>query len=127
MIALKLVGHDKCRRLLPVGVVRPLLDGLNAGVDDGGLLDGVGGGQVGPGGEHVGSGDDVADDLGAGDDVTDGETVGAQGGAGDGDVAGQVATGHWDDAVSGQGSGPLSLGGGDKGGEDGEFHVDLGG
>jgi len=113
-----------CRRL-PVSVVGPLLDGLNTGVDDGGLLNGVGTWEVGPGGEHVGAGGDVADDLGAGDDVADGETVGAEGSARDGDVAGQVGAGNWDSSWDGSWGSPLGGGGGDKGGEDGDLHVDF--
>jgi len=105
MIALKLgiVGGR-----LPVSVVRPLLDGLNVGVDNGCLLDGVGSGEVGPGGEHVGSGGNVANDLWAGDDVSDWETVGAEGSTGDTDHAGGVGTGHWHSSgVGNRGSSPL--------------------
>jgi len=84
---------------LPVDGKGPLLDGLDAGVDNGGLLDGVGSGDGSPGGEHVGAGGEGADDLGAGDDVASGQT--------------SVA----DDA---------SLGGGNKGGKGSEeFHGDF--
>jgi len=105
MIALKLgiVGGR-----LPVSVVRPLLDGLNVGVDNGCLLDGVGSGEVGPGWEDVGSGGNVANDPWAGDDVSDWETVGAEGGTGDTDDAGGVGTGHWHSSgVGNRGSSPL--------------------
>lgn len=80
---------------LPVDGEGPLLDGLDAGVDNGGLLDGVGSGDGSPGGEHVGAGGEGADDLGAG-----------HGASGQTSVA--------DDA---------SLGGGNKGGKGSEeFH-----
>jgi len=86
---------------LPVDGEGPLLDGLDAGVDDGGLLDGVGGGQVSPGGDHVGALGDGADDAGAGHDVAS-----KLGDAGEADDA--------------------SLGGGDEGGEGSEeFHGDF--
>jgi len=94
-IALKALGDRQGGDRLPVDGKGPLLDGLDAGVDNGGLLDGVGSGDGSPGGEHVGAGGEGADDLGAG-----------HGASGQTSVA--------DDA---------SLGGGNKGGKGSEeFH-----
>jgi len=95
-IALKALGDRQGGGdRLPVDGKGPLLDGLDAGVDNGGLLDGVGSGDGSPGGEHVGAGGEGADDLGAG-----------HGASGQTSVA--------DDA---------SLGGGNKGGKGSEeFH-----
>jgi len=91
----------------------PLLDGLDAVVDDGCLLDGVGSGEGSTAGDDVGALGDGADNLGSGDDVSDGQAVGAQGGAGDAD---DTAGGEADEA---------SLGGGDQSGEGSEeFHGD---
>jgi len=100
-IALKALGDRQGRGdRLPVDGKGPLLDRLDAGVDNGGLLDGVGSGDGSPGGEHVGAGGEGADDLGAGHD---------------GGASGQTSVA--DDA---------SLGGGNKGGKGSEeFHGDF--
>jgi len=100
-IALKALGDRQGEGdRLPVDGKGPLLDGLDAGVDNGGLLDGVGSGDGSPGGEHVGAGGEGADDLGA---------------RHDGGASGQTSVA--DDA---------SLGGGNKGGKGSEeFHGDF--
>jgi len=74
------VGRVQC---LEVDGEGPLLDGLDVGVDDRSLLDGVGGGDGGPGWQDVGAGGESADDAGLGGDAgvtgggeADGESLG---------------------------------------------------
>merc|ERR1719322_1889521 len=69
-IALKALGDRQGGDRLPVDGKGPLLDGLDVGVDNGGLLDGVGGGDGSPGGEHVGAGHGASGQTSVADDAS---------------------------------------------------------